>query len=209
MSRSRNLLQIYLVGFLNLLVIIILGLMTSSCSSRVVILDGMTQDVANNVILVLGQENIIANKQIEKGNLYAVTVKKAEEVNALSILKANGLPNKIYASMGEIFKKDSFISSPMEEQGRFIYALQQQISQMLSQMHGVVNVQTQVSLPPPADDLWRSDTIKPAASVLIEYQRAYHLTLYANRIKELVANSVPGLTADRVEVVFMVDHANS
>lgn len=209
MLRLQNLIRVCLAGCFNLLFIITLAGIISSCSSRVVILEGLTQDVANNVVLILGQENIIANKQFEKGGVYTVTVRKSEEVEALSVLKANGLPNKIYASMGEIFKKDSFISSPMEEQGRFIFALQQEISQMLSQMHGVVSVQTQVSLPPPADDLWRSDTIKPAASVLIEYQRAYHLTLYTNRIKELVANSVPGLTADRVEVVFMVDHANS
>lgn len=204
----KNLLQNYSSGFIKLLFLSVIVVLITSCSQKVYILDGLSQEAANNAVLILGQNSISATKVAEKGNVYKISVKKTEQVKALSILKFNGLPKMPYQNLGEIFKKDSFISSPTEEQSRFIYALEQQISQMIMQINGVVSVETQVSLPPPSDNLWQSAPVRPAAAVLIKYQNPYHLSLYTNRIKELVANSVPGLTNDKVEVVFVIDDAN-
>ncbi|MBP9743684.1 MAG: EscJ/YscJ/HrcJ family type III secretion inner membrane ring protein, partial [Burkholderiales bacterium] len=124
-------------------------------------------------------------------------------IRALGILHMNGSPSQQYNTMGDVFKKDGFISSPLEEQGRFIYALQQQIEKMISQIDGVIDVECQVSLAPSTDNLWQNDQVKPAAAVFIKYKNGYRLDLYVNRIKQLVANSVPGLSPDRVEVLTM------
>lgn len=182
-------------------------LIIAGCNnSKIVLLNQMSQDLANEIILQLGQSGIECSTQMQKDGTYALMINKSDQLNALAILQANGLPTQNYASMGDVFKKDSFISSPIEEQGRMTYALEQQISNMLSQIDGVINVKTQVSLPPPSDNLWQSAQISPAASVFIKYKNGYRLDLYTNRIKQLVANSVPGLTADKVEVLSVKDN---
>lgn len=192
--------------FLKVSLVVIAGSLIVSCSGgSVMILDNLDQTEANNVILVLGRNNITAQKELDsKGESYKIKVSANQEVAALKILHQDGEPNKRYTSLGDVFKKDSFISSPLEEQARYVYALEQQISSMISQIDGVVSVSAQVSLPPPSDNLWQNQEVKPSASVLIRYREGYHLKMYANRIRQLVANSVPGLDIDHVEVMFMI-----
>lgn len=169
----------------------------------IVLVNGVNQSMANTIVLQLGENNISANKQQDKDLTFSVLVPKKDQVKALGILRINGTPGQQYSSLGEVFKKDGFISSPLEEQGRFIYALQQQIAKMISQIDGVIDVECQVSLAPSSDNLWQNDQVKPAAAVFIKYKNGYRLDLYVNRIKQLVANSVPGLSPERVEVLTM------
>lgn len=183
----------YIIGISSLII---------SCQSgKTALLEGGDQDMANKTILQLGLNNIQADKILQKDGTYTVMVAKSKQIAALNILSENGLPNQNFASMGDIFKKDSFISSPIEEQGRFIYSLEQQISNMILQINGVVDVKTQVSLPPTTDSLWQSQQVLPAAAVFIKYKPKSRVDLYVNRIKQLVANSVPGLSVDKVEVL--------
>lgn len=194
----------YLVFLKYRLVIVLCALAITSCgSSQRTILDGLDQTSANNVLVELNLSNIDAEKLKDKLGLYSILVPKDEEYRALTLIKHNANPVEKYVTLGEVFKKDSFISSPLEEQARFIYALEEQISAMVAAIDGVTYVSTQVSLPLPSDNLIQGQTTQASASVFIKYKDAYHLEMYANRIKQLVANSVPGLTADRVEVLFM------
>ncbi len=185
------------------LFILILCFLCGCSGNYITLVDNVTQDTANMIILQLGQNDIPATKLQNKEKTFQVQVAKSNQLKALSVLNMNGSPSKQYNSIGEVFKKDSFISSPLEEQGRFIYALQQQIANMISQIDGVIDVECQVSLAPSSDNLWQNEQIKPAAAVFIKYKNGYRLDLYVNRIKQLVANSVPGLTSDRVEVLTM------
>lgn len=189
-------------AFLRYSCIILLGFLIVSCQTgEVVLLEGASQSVANKIVLQLGLNNIHAEKTIQKDGSYTVMVTKSKQIVALNILNDNGLPTQSFVTMGDIFKKDSFISSPIEEQGRFIYSLEQQISNMILQINGVVDVKTQVSLPPTTDSLWQSQQVLPAAAVFIKYKPKSRVDLYVNRIKQLVANSVPGLSVDKVEVL--------
>lgn len=161
----------------------------------------VNQETANMIVLDLAKQQIQTRKQEDKDGTFSILVQSRDQLRALEILKNNGLPLNHYDSLGTVFKKDSFISSPLEEQSRFIYALQQQISDMISSMDGVLAVHCQISLAPSSDNLWKNDQIKPAAAVFIKYKEGFRLDIYVNRIKQLVANSVPGLTSDRVEVL--------
>lgn len=75
---------------------------------------------------------------------------------------------------------------------------------MLSSINGITEVKTTVSLPLPTDNLWSTDNPKSSASVFIKYRQGEPVNLYVNKIKNLVSNAVPGLTADRVEVFTIV-----
>ncbi len=165
------------------------------------LVNNVNQETANLIILELAKQQINTRKQEAKDGTFSILVQSKDQLRALEVLKANGLPLNAYDSLGSVFKKDSFISSPLEEQSRFIYALQQQVSDMISSMDGVVAVHCQISLAPSSDNLWKNDQIKPAAAVFIKYKEGFRLDIYVNRIKQLVANSVPGLTSDRVEVL--------
>ena len=175
-----------------------------SCgNSKSIILQGLNQNAANQVLVKLGVSNIEATRTIEKGGTYAITVNTSDRVAALTILEQNGLPGKPVVTLGDEFQKDGFISSPLEEQARFIYALEAQITDMISLIDGVSNVSVQITLPPPSDNMLQAENVKPAASILVKFKQGYHLEVYTTRIKQLVANSVPGLTPDRVEVLFI------
>jgi type III secretion protein J len=169
-----------------------------------VIADNLNQDAANNVVLTLGENGIRSSYTLNKDGSYKISVSRGNQIKAIGILKQNGQPKKNFTSLGEEFKKDGFISSPLEEQNRFIYALDQEISAMLSELDGVVSVNTQISLPAPSDNLWQADKSQPGASVLIKYKSGYRIDLYTNRIKKLVSNAVPGLSQDRVEVLTVI-----
>jgi len=186
-------------------VISLLGviLLMSCDNTKVDLLNNLNQDSANTIVLVLGQNDISVSKVINKDGTYKIMVDKNQEISAISLLKYNGDPSESYAKLGEVFKKDGFISSPVEEQARFIDAKQQEISAMISAFNGVVYVNTQISLPPPTDNMWQSDSVKPSASVLIKYKPGYKMDVYTNRIRQMVANAVPGLVFDNVEVLPM------
>jgi type III secretion protein J len=179
-------------------------MLTACDGNQVTLVAEVNQTAANSIVLILGNNNIEARKEPHKGGTYDIMVSTKNQVVALNLLKANGQPEEKFATMGEVFVKDSFISSPLEEHGRFLHALDQEIMDMLSSINGVTEVKTAVSLPLPTDNLWAGETPKPSASVFIKYRQGEPLNLYVNKIKNLVSNAVPGLTPDRVEVFTVV-----
>lgn len=185
------------------LITISLVILVGCGDSQVAVLQGLDQNAANDVIVTLGANHIEAAKQVEKGGTYTILVASKNTTSALTTLYNNGLPNKPNTTLGDEFKKDGFISSPLEEQSRFIYALEAQISSMISLIDGVNNVSVQITLPQPDDNMLQTDDVKPSASVLIKFKPEYHLEVYTSRIRQLVANAVPGLTPDRVEILFI------
>lgn len=170
-------------------------------NSSVVLVKEINQSAAQEITVLLGVNDVDSTEQIDKNGLYSIFVTQDKKLVALQLLQNSGLPSPAFTNLGEIFKKDSFISSPLEEHGRFIYALNQQISDMLSSLNGVVSVKTAVSIATPTDSLWQYEMPKPSASVLIKYQPGARVDLYINKIKAMVSNAVPGLTPERVEVV--------
>jgi len=187
------------------LVVVLCSIGIVACSSsNMELLTGVSQETANTILMLLGNNNINAVKQVQKDGTYTIMVSGKQKLEALNILNAHGMPQHEFTNLGEVFKKDSFIASPLEEHSRFLYALDQEIASMLSSLNGVTSVKTIVNLPASNDNLWQNKAPDPSASVLIKYRQGERIDLYINRIKELVCNSVPGLTADKVEVVTVV-----
>ncbi len=190
------------------LCIMMLSLLACS-ESRVDIVNGVNQQSANSIILDLEQSHISTTKTHQKDGTYSIQVPRKKLMDALAILKQNGEPFSDAVSMGTVFKKDSFISSPLEEHARLIYALNEAINNMLMGISGVIQVKTQVSLPLPNDSLWQTDTPRSSASVLVKYKPGSRIDLYILRMKNLVANAVPGLTPDRVEIITVQQNDSS
>lgn len=107
----------------------------AGCSDDTVLFSGMTEQHSNSVIAKLAQEHIAARKQMEKAGVTVIVANR--DVNrAVRVLDAAGLPNQTRASLGEIFKKEGVISTPLEERARYIYALSQELESTLSRLTG-------------------------------------------------------------------------
>lgn len=177
-------------------------LLLTACNKDVTILQDLDQDTANDIILLLRENNIDA-KKVEKNKMLSVSVGSADETKSLALINAYGKPDKKFETLGIVFKKDGFISSPTEEQARLVYGLEQEISGMISQIEGVINVNVQIALPTLKDDLWDTDNSRPSAAILIIYLKKYRVDRHKDRIKKLVSKAIPNLNINDVEVAFI------
>jgi len=178
---------------------------SSGCdNTKVMLVQDTNQDTARQIMVLLESHSIDTEEKVNKDGLYSLFVARSKKLAALQLLQNNGLPGSKYTNLGEVFKKDSFISSPLEEHSRFLFALDQEISQMLAQLNGVISVKTTVNIPASNDNLWQPEQPKSSASVLIKFQQGARVDLYVNKIKSLVSNAVPGLIPERVEVVAVI-----
>ena len=116
-------------------------------------------------------------------------------------MDARGLPRPPYQSMGEIFKKEGLISSPVEERARMIYALSQELSHTISKIDGVLYAHVQVVLPEPGD--FGTAGNASSAAVFIKYDDSVSLDAVVPQVRRLVANSIPGLTYENVSVILV------
>lgn len=178
----------------------VLSLLLAACGSRVDLLGTMAPEDANEVLAALLKAGIPADKEVVKEGVH-VRVPDDRVGQALQILRDNGLPRERFDGMGQIFKKEGLISSPLEERARYIYALSQELSDTLSKIDGVLYARVHVVLPERGT---AGDSGTPAtAAVFIKHQDGMSLELLQPQIRRLVTNSIPGLTSERVSIVLV------
>lgn len=178
----------------------VLSLLLAACGSRVDLFGSMAADDANEVLAALLKAGIPADKQTGKEGV-SIRVPDDKVGQALQILRENGLPRERFDGMGQIFKKEGLISSPLEERARYIYALSQELSDTLSKIDGVLYAKVHVVLPERGT---AGDSGTPAtAAVFIKHQDGVSLELLQPQIRRLVTNSIPGLTGERVSIVLV------
>jgi len=103
--------------------------------------------------------------------------------------------------MGEVFKGSGLIASPTEERARFVYALSEELSRTISDIDGVLSARIHVVLP--KNDLLRQDTTPSSASVFIRHDARAPMKNLLPQVKMLVANSIEGLSYEKVSVVLV------
>ena len=147
------------------LALLMLGL--AGCG-KVELYGKLTEAQANEMVAVLQNAGIAADKEKSGDNGFAIETAQEDFARAVQTLKAQGYPRDEFASLGTVFKKEGFVSSPLEERARLVYGLSQELSNTVSQIDGVVQARVQLAMPE-ADPL--SDKIKPSsASVFIKYR---------------------------------------
>ena len=119
----------------------------------------------------------------------------------MAVLTAAGLPRQQLRSLGDVFPKEGFVSSPLEERARYVFALSQEVEQTLLQFDGVVDARVHIALPERnvLDDKPQS----ASASVVIIEQPGAHLESRETDIKAIVTDGIEGLRdVNRVTVKF-------
>lgn len=162
---------------------------------------GLNQRQANDIVATLMRHGISAQRQPAKDGTITVSVQKGRFADAMAILDENGLPKQEFQTLGEVFKRDGLVSSPVEERATMIYGLSQELSQTISDIDGVLSARVHLVLP--ENDPLKQRLVPSSASVFIRHQASVAMNALIPQVKMLVANGIAGLTYDKVSVVLI------
>jgi type III secretion system YscJ/HrcJ family lipoprotein len=154
------------------------------------------------MIATLAQYRISATRQSDPDGTWHVSVHSSQRELAAEILKTYEMPQAIHPSMSEVFPKEGFMSSPVEERARYQYGLAQELAQTIERMEGVVLARVHVAVP---NREFSKDTgAKPAsASVFVKYRSDMSLAGREGEIRELVTNSLGDGVPEKVSIMMM------
>jgi type III secretion protein J len=172
------------------------AVLAAGCSNQE-LYSQLTERQANEMVAVLRQAGIEADKKVTDGR-FSVLAPRGDFSDAVRVLNAQGYPRESFDSMGKVFKREGFVSSPLEERARLVHALSQEISNTIASIDGVVTARVHLVVP---DRHPLLDKPQPAAaSVFIKHRPDKDLTPQVTQIKALVVNSLEGLSYDHVTV---------
>jgi type III secretion protein J len=176
--------------------LIAVTLLLAACSKQE-LYSQLTERQANEMVAALRSADIDAEKQSQEGR-FSVLTASGDFSRAVQVLNAQGLPRETFDTMGKVFKREGFVSSPLEEHARLLHAMSQEISNTLANIDGVVTAR--VHLVVPARNPLADQPQPAAASVFIKHRPDRELSAQVAQIKALVVNSVEGLAYDNVTV---------
>ncbi|HEX6362720.1 MAG TPA: type III secretion inner membrane ring lipoprotein SctJ [Albitalea sp.] len=157
----------------------------------------LSERQANEMVAVLRSVGIDAEKRSQEGR-FSVHTAVSEFPRAVRELSAQGLPREQFDTMGSVFKREGFVSSPLEERARLVHALSQEISSTVASIDGVVSARVHLVVP---ERNPLADKAQPAAaSVFIKHRPEKDFSSQVAQIKALVVNSIEGLPYDNVTV---------
>jgi type III secretion protein J len=162
---------------------------------------------ANAMLAVLLREGIPATRKVQDDGLLRVVVDEQRFPEAMALLEAAGLPEQTFSNMGQVFKGNGLVSSPVQERAQMIYALSEELSHTISQIDGIVSARVHVVLPD--NDLLKRVISPSSASVLVRYDPAIDVNQLIPQIKTLVANGISGLGYDGVSVTAVMAAATA
>ncbi|QHF42944.1 EscJ/YscJ/HrcJ family type III secretion inner membrane ring protein [Pseudomonas sp. S35] len=181
------------------------ALMLAGCSESVELHRQLSEQEANEVIAELADKQIRSQKIPAKDGV-TVRVKADDISRAVRTLEAAGLPKVARSTLGDIFRKEGVISTPLEERARYIYALSQELEATLSNIDGVIVARVHVVLP---ERVAPGEPVQPAsASVFIKHDPRLDPDNIRPRVRRMVASSIPGMTTaldntQKLTVVFV------
>jgi type III secretion protein J len=168
----------------------------AGCSSQE-LYSQLSERQANEMVAVLRSVGIDAEKRSQEGR-FSVLTSSGDFPDAVRALSAQGLPREQFDTMGTVFKREGFVSSPLEERARLVHALSQEISNTVASIDGVVSARVHLVVP---ERNPLSDKVQPAAAaVFIKHRPEKDFTGQVAQIKALVVNSIEGLPYDNVTV---------
>lgn len=169
---------------------------------RIELYSGLSENDVNNMLAIMMSNGIDAKKVANpKDKNFALHVEESKIPVAVELLRENGYPREKSVAIGDLFKKEGLVSSPLEERVRYIYALSQSLQETLAQIDGVIVARVHIVIP---DNNPLDDSIKPSsASVFIKYRPGSNLIDIKSQIKRIVENSIEGLNYEKVSVVML------
>ena len=191
--------------YLSIMLVCLSTLILAGCSDNVELHRQLSEQEANEVIAELADKQIRAQKIPAKDGV-VVRVRANDIGRADRTLEAVGLPKVARSTLGDIFRKEGVISTPLEERARYIYALSQELEATLSNIDGVIVARVHVVLP---ERVAPGEPVQPAsASVFIKHDPRLDPDNIQPRVRRMVASSIPGMASaientQKLTVVFV------
>lgn len=179
--------------------IVICAVTVASCKSD--LYTNLDQRHANQIVATLRQHGIPADRSVGKGDRISVSVEESRFAEAVAVLNDNGLPKQEFATLGEVFKREGLVSSPIQERAQMIFALSQELSRTVSEIDGVLSARVHLVLP--ENDPLRQQLVPSSASVFIRHHASVPMNDLVPQVKMLVANGVAGLSYEKVSVILV------
>ena len=188
-----------------LLVLTFAMLLLCSCDEQAVLFSGLSERQANPVLAALMEHSIGCTKTAgAEENTWNVNIKRSKDfAKAVAICESRGLPERDYIGVGEAFKKTGMVSSPTEERIRYMDALSQDLSRTLTSIDGIIDARVHVVLP--NNDPFAKNVLPSSAAVAIRCRKDVDINNVLPQIKNLVLNSIEGLTYDKISVTVFRD----
>ena len=198
-SVSAALLRSSLPRWVQRALVLLVALLLTGCEAE--LYNNLDQRQANEIAATLQQRGIPAQRVATKGGQFTIVVENRRFAESIAILKEAGLPKQEFQTMGQVFKKDGLVSSPMQERAQMIFALSQELSRTVSEIDGVLSARVHLVLP--ENDPLRQNLTPSSASVFIRHRSNMPVGNLVPQVKMLVANGISGLSYDKVSVVLV------
>jgi type III secretion protein J len=154
---------------------------------------GLNDADANEILTLLNKHGIQAEKRPTKEGV-ALSVKDTDLARATQTMHAAGLPRRSLSNLGQVFKKEGMISTPLEERARYIHGLSAELEYTLQQFDRVISARVHVVLP---ERVAPGEPIQPSsAAVFVKYTPPMDEDTILPRIRNLVSSSIPGLSGE-------------
>ncbi|MCA1371417.1 type III secretion inner membrane ring lipoprotein SctJ [Bradyrhizobium sp. BRP14] len=181
--------------------LVLLPLLLALTGCKVDLYTQLQEREANEMLALLIENGVDAVRVAGKDGTSTIQVDEKLLAFSINLLNAKGLPRQSFKNLGEIFQGSGLIASPTEERARYVYALSEELSHTISDIDGVFSARVHVVLP--HNDLLRAGDTPSSASVFIRHDAKTNLSVLLPKIKMLVADSIEGLSYDKVEVVLV------
>jgi type III secretion protein J len=178
---------------------LVLSCVLSGCGKQ--LLGSLDEPAANQVVSTLRMEGISADKSASGEKVWKVTVADEQFAEAVQILERRNLPPVQFQGLGQVFKKESLVSTPTEERARLIHAMSQELERSLMEIDGVLVARVHPVILP--HDPLNPKRAAATASVLIKYRNGIDISGREGMVRSLVAAGVEGLSFDDVRVVMV------
>jgi type III secretion protein J len=170
--------------------------MVNGCNE--VLYSNLQEKEINLMMAILLRKGITCQKMPGQEESWSLMVDAGDMAKAIDILMINGYPKENFVSIGDVFKKEGLVSSPLEERIRFIHALSQEVSDTISRIDGILSCKVHVVLP--KNDPLAEKLVPSSASVFIKHKAGADLDSQILKVKELVVNSIEGLDYKKVSL---------
>ena len=176
---------------------LLLALLLGACG-RQVLYSELGEREANEIVAALYAAGLDVEKIALKGGSFRVDVARSSFSPAITVLQQHGLPRERYESLGEVFDKDGFVSSPLEERARLNYALSQEIARTISNIDGVMVARVHLAAPDRATLL--EEAAPASASVFVKHRHDVDLRASVGKIKSMVVTGLENVPYENVTV---------
>lgn len=202
---SSHKIMVSILGRLKLMLVVLL---LSGCGG-VPLYSDLSEQQANEMQAVLMMAGISAEKKASPdGKTWQLIVPSEHIPDAMSLLNEQGLPQTAAPTIADVFRKEGFVSSPVEEHARYVYALSQELANTIMQLDGVASARVHVALPKRA--LLEDEQQSASVSVVVIQKPGFDLSRYETDIKAIVTDGIEGLDdINRVTVKFFQREARA